>query len=245
MDQTERIEAAPYRSKGAPALPSKAPRQRWSHLPRKHLTLGQVKNNWAALGHAERLGLRPNVHLDISFRVGGLDDPDRTASASLRAFLKLARQWIERRGGQTAYIYTLENRYSGIAETGIHAHVLIHVPDALREDFHRQKRIWASNPLVGMSWKPGLFGPKGEKRPPIPTLEGVKGKLRYMSKDLEPRHWPIFKACPRFHIPGHPPSLDNRGKPSNAPVYGLKTGVSRNINAKARSANGRHLVESA
>lgn len=242
MDQSERIEAAPYMSKGAPALPSKAPRQRWSHLPRKHLSLGQVENNWAALGCAERLGLRPNVHLDISFRVGGLDDPDRNASVSLRAFLKLARQWIERRGGQTAYIYVLENRYSGVGETGVHAHVLIHVPDALRKDFHRQKRIWASNPLVGMAWKPGLFGPKGKSRPPIPSLEGAKGKLRYMSKDIDPRHMPVFEACPRFHIPGHPASLDNRDKPSNAPVYGLKTGVSRNINAMARSSYQQPLV---
>lgn len=222
-----------YMSKAAPAV-SVGRRQRSTHLPRMHITLAQLKNNWAAVGHAEQLGLRPSVHLDINFSVGGLFDPDQRASGSLRAFLKLARQWIERRGGQTAYIYALENRYSGIGETGVHAHVLIHVPDNLREDFHRRKRVWARNPEVGMVWRPGLFGPKGKPRKPIPTLRGVTGKLKYMSKDLDPAAFAImvdgvllFEAGGRVH-------LDNRGKPSNAPIYGLKTGVSRNINVTAR-----------
>jgi hypothetical protein len=196
----------------------------------------QLMNNWAALGHADQLGLRPNVSLDINFGVGGLFDPDRNASASLRAFLKLARQWIERGGNQTAYIYALENRYSGVGETGVHAHVLIHVPDDLRERFHSLKRIWARNREVGMTWKPGLFGKKGKPNRPITTLEGVKGKLRYMSKDLHPAAFPIFESAPRYHVEGCPPSLDNRNRPSNAPVYGKKTGVSRNIDRTARAS---------
>jgi hypothetical protein len=201
-----------------------------------HLSLEQLQNNWAALGYAEQLGLRPTIHLDINFNVGDLFDADTNASASLRAFLKLARQWIERRGERTAYIYVLENRYCGIGQSGVHAHVLIHVPCHLREDFHRLKRSWARNREVGLTWKPGLFGPKGKSRPPIRSLAGVKGKLQYMSKDLNPAAFtiqvdgtPLFKAGGRVH-------LDNRGKPSNAPIYGLKTGVSRNINAKARAS---------
>ncbi len=230
-------------SKVAPAPPARATRQRWSHIPRMTLALAQLENNWAALGHAEQLGLRPNITLDINFGAGGLFDPDRNASTSLRAFLKLARQWIERRGGRTAYIYVFENRYSGVGETGVHAHVLIHVPDSLRERFHSQKRVWARNPEVGMTWKPGLFGPKGKRRKPITSSEGAKNKLRYMSKDLDPAAFaitvdeiPLFEAGGRVH-------LDDRGKPSNAPVYGLKTGVSRNINAKARSTYRPPLVE--
>jgi hypothetical protein len=212
-------------------------------MPKWHLTLRQLENNWRALGHAEQLGLRPNVTLDINFGVGGLFDPDRQAGASLRAFLKLARQWIERRGGRTAYIYVLENRYSGIGETGVHAHVLIHVPDNLRENFHSQKRVWASNPEVGMAWRPGLFGPKGRKRRPITSLEGAKNKLLYMSKDLDPAAFaiqvdgiPLFEAGGRVH-------LDNRDKPSNQPIYGLKTGVSRNINSTACASHRQPQVE--
>ncbi len=243
LDQSEQIAASPYMSKGAPASPFRAARMPSTHVPKWHLTLEQLENNWRALGHAERLGLRPNVTLDINFSVGGLFDPDRRASASLRAFLKLARQWIERRGGRTAYIYVLENRFSGIGETGVHAHVLIHVPDSLREDFHSQKRIWARNRDVGMAWRPGLFGPKGKRRPPMRTLEQAKNKLLYMSKDLDPAAFAIqvdgialFEAGGRVH-------LDNRDKPSNQPIYGLKTGVSRNINAKARASYRHHQVE--
>jgi hypothetical protein len=75
-----------------------------------HLSLGQVENNWAALGHAKRLGLSPNASLDIHFHRGELDDPIRNSGTSLQAFLKSARQWIERKGGETAIIWTMENR---------------------------------------------------------------------------------------------------------------------------------------
>ncbi len=242
MNQSEQTEAPPSMSKGAPALARRA-RMSSTHVPKWHLTLEQLENNWRALGHAERLGLRPNVPLDINFSVGGLFDPDRRASASLRAFLKLARQWIERNDGRTAYIYVMENRYSGIGETGVHAHVLIHVPDNLRERFHNRKRVWASNPEVGMAYRPGLFGPKGKRRKPITSLEGAKGKLLYMSKDLDPAAFaiqvdgiPLFEAGGRVH-------LDNRDKPSNQPIYGLKTGVSRNINTKARASHRQTHVE--
>lgn len=200
-------------------------------------TAEQAQNNWAALGHAERLGLRPNIALDINFGVGGLMDPDRNASSSLRAFLKLARQWIERRGGRTAYIYALENRYSGIGETGVHAHILIHVPDDLREDFHSQKRIWARNPEVGMTWRPGLFGPKGKSRKPIPSQRGVMGKLAYMTKDASPAFLAAFE--PFINASTGKPWLHDSDKPSNAPIYGKKAGVSRNIDAGARAAYHR------
>ncbi len=228
-------------SNGAPVLPRRAIRRRWSHIPRMHLSLEQLENNWAALGHAERLGLRPNVTLDINFSVGGLFDPDQNARASLRAFLKLARQWVERRGGRTAYIYVLENRYTGVGETGVHAHVLIHVPDNLREEFHSQKRIWARNPEVGMTWRSGLFGPKGKRRLPIPTLEQAKNKLRYMCKDAHPKALAIFE--PFINPSTGKPHLHNSGKPSNAPIYGLKAGVSRNLNVAARASYRHRQVE--
>lgn len=212
-----------------PASPSTAPRQRWSHLPRKHLTLRQVENNWFALGYAERLGLRPNASLDIHFERAGLDDPPRSAGASLKAFLKSSRQWIERKGGQTAVIWTMENR-AGVGGEGIHAHVLLHVPPELLTRWHQLRRRWARK--AGM--EPNKA--RGIHFTALPTLESAKGKLRYMSKDIHPDALPIFEAGGRIH-------LDNRDKPSNAPVLGKKTGVSRNIDVAARSSNRRHLVE--
>lgn len=225
MAQSERNEAALYMSKGAPAQPCKAPRQRWSHVPRWHLALTQLENNWAALGHAERLGLRPNASLDIHFDRAGLDDPSRNAGASLKAFLKSSRQWIERKGGQTAIIWVLENRV-GFGGDGIHAHVLLHVPPELLTRWHQLRRTWARK--AGL--EPNKAG--GVNYTPLPTLENAKGKLRYMSKDIHPDALPIFEAGGRIHLDQSAP----RHLPSNAPVNGLKTGVSRNIGRKARSS---------
>jgi hypothetical protein len=186
------------------------------------LSLQQVTNNWAALGHANQLGLRPNASLDIHFHRGNLDDPIRNASASLKAYLKSARQWIERRGGETAILWTMENR-SGLGGEGVHAHVLMHVPVRLLTRWHQLRRTWARKAGLEVA-KAGVIN-----FTPLPTLEATKGKLRYMSKDIHPDALPIFEAGGRVH-------LDNRNKPSNAPIYGLKTGVSRNINAKARAS---------
>ena len=225
-------------SKAAPALSQQVTRQRWSHVPRMTLTLEQVDNNWAALGHAERLGLRPNASLDIHFHRGGLSDPTRNAAASLQAFLKSARQWIERKGGATAILWTMENRI-GVGREGVHAHVLIHVPGDLLTRWHQLRRRWARKAGLDVT-KAGVINFTA-----VPTLEAAKGKLRYMSKDIHPDALPIFKAAPRFHVLGQPPSLDNRDKPSNAPIYGLKSGVSRNINAKARATYRQHPIETA
>jgi hypothetical protein len=190
-----------------------------------------VTNNWAALGHANQVGLRPNASLDIHFHRGGLDDPTRNAGASLKAFLKSARQWIERRGGETAIIWTMENR-SGFAGEGVHAHVLMHVPTKLLTRWHQLRRTWARKAGLETT-KAGIVNFTA-----LPTLEATKGKLRYMSKDIQPDALPIFEAGGRIH-------LDNRNKPSNAPIYGLKTGVSRNINAGARTSYRHRLTKPA
>lgn len=228
-------------SKAAPVAPSRPPRQRWSHKPRLHLTLEQVENNWAALGHAEQLGLRPNASLDIHFHRAGLDDPPRNAGASLKAFLKSSRQWIERKGGQTAVIWTMENR-TGVGGEGIHAHVLLHVPADLLTRWHQLRRRWARK--AGM--EPNKAG--GIHFTALPTLENAKGKLRYMSKDIRPVDLPIFYTLPCLRYPEGRKHLDQdppNHLPSNAPVYGLKTGVSRNISPKARSSYQQHQVRPA
>jgi hypothetical protein len=147
--------------------------------------------------------------------------------------LKSARQWIERKGGATAIIWTMENRL-GVGGEGVHAHVLMHVPDSLMTRWHQLRRRWTRKARLEAT-KAGVVN-----FTPLPTLEAAKGKLRYMSKDLDPAAFaiqvdgiPLFEAGERVH-------LDDRDKPSNAPVYGLKTGVSRNINAKARASYRHH-----
>ena len=190
---------------------------------RLSISLEQLENNWAALGHAMRLGLTPNETFDVHFDKGDLLDPYRWAKPCLQAFLKSARQWVERKGYQTAYIWVLENRGDGEGH-GIHAHVLIHVPPALATRFHQLKPRWARKAGLNM----GL--PNVIHREAVPTAEAAKGKLRYMSKDLDPRYLHLFTdQSGRVH-------LDDRHKPSDQPIYGKKCGVSRNIDAKARAA---------
>lgn len=230
MKQSEQTVASLYMSKGAPVPPGRAVRQRWSHIPRLTLSLEQLENNWAALGHAERLRLRPNVSLDIHFDKGRLEDPLRNAGTSLKAFLKSARQWIERLGGQTAIIWVMENR-QGVRNNNTHAHILMHVPDHLLPRWHQLRRTWARKAGLDVT-RAGVI-----KYTAIPTLEAAKGKLAYMSKDGHPDALAIFQ--PFINSRTGKPWLHDNDKPSNAPVYGLKTGVSRNINSKARASYTR------
>ncbi len=205
---------------------------RSTHIPKYWLTLEQLRNMWAAFDHTTSIGLILNVSLDINFGAGDLFDPDQNAGGSLRAFLKLARQWIEKKGERTAYIYVFENRYTRFGESGIHAHVLIHVPSDLLSDFHRMKKRWVVNEAVRMKCEPKLFAPTNRAKKVIRTLEGVSGKLLYMSKDLKPSA--MANGIPFLESRGF--ILDDRKKASTGPVYGLKGGVSRNINAKARTS---------
>jgi hypothetical protein len=208
--------------------PAGSTRQRRSHLPRLSLSLGQVYNNWAALKHAVRLGLVPTDTLDVHFDRGGLADPRLFGAEALSGFLKSARQWIERKGHETAFIWVLENRDDGEG-TGMHAHILIHVPTALAARFHQLKRGWARRAGLNMSVA-GVIN-----REPLPTLIATIGKLKYMSKDLDPVAMPIFTIAGRVH-------LDDRGKPSDQPVYGKKSGLSRNIDAGARAVHRERKI---
>lgn len=216
-------------SNGSPAPAPPVPRKGWKRTTRLHLTLGQLENNWAAFGHAVALGLTPTDTFDIHFDRGDLVDPHNYARPCLQAFLKSARQWIERKGHQTAFLWTLENRGDGEGH-GIHAHVLFHVPPALATRFHQLKPRWARRAGLDMAVK-GVVN-----REPLPTVKAAKGKLQYMSKDLDPRHWALFQDHGgRVH-------LDDRQKPSDQPIYGKKCGVSRNIDAKARQAYRAQLM---
>lgn len=197
---------------------------------RLHLSLEQVENFWAALGSAVQQDLRPNEALDIHFDKGDLVDLHNRALPCLQAFLKSARQWIERKGHQTAFIWVIENRGDGEGH-GIHAHVLIHVAEVLRKRFHQLKARWARK--AGMKNKADVI-----KRTVLPTLKNTAGKLKYMSKDLDPQHWHIFNVAGRVH-------LDDRNKPSDQPVFFKKCGVSRNIDEAARNSHRMDLNQPA
>lgn len=192
-------------------------------MARQYLTIEQLENIWAAFGQACKIGLQPNATFDIHFDKGELHDPLKNGLPCLKAFLKSARQWVERRGHKTSYIWTIENRGDGLGH-GVHAHVIMHVPPELNRRFHELRRGWASRAELNMI-RSGVVN-----YDPLRTFKSAKGKLQYMSKDLDPRWWALFEdVTGRVH-------LDDRGKPSDQPVMSKKCGVSRNIDAKARNA---------
>ena len=219
-DQTLQLDHT-YMSKGGPSPRRSRQAGRATSL---HLSIEQLENIWAAFGFACKIGLRPNATFDIHFDKGDLHDPLKHGPACLKAFLKSARQWVERKGSETCFIWAIENRGDALGH-GVHAHVIMHIPPELNRRFHELRKGWAARAGLNMM-RSGVVNYE-----PLPTFKSAKGKLQYISKDLDPRWWPLFKdVTGRVH-------LDDRGKPSDQPVMGKKCGVSRNIDAKARSAS--------
>lgn len=205
-------------SKGAP---SPARKRQAGRTERQYLSIEQLENIWAGFGHACRIGLRPNGTFDIHFDKGDLHDPLRHGLPCLKAFLKSARQWIERKGHQTCCVWTIENRGDGLGH-GVHAHIVMHIPPPLKRRFHELRKGWQARAGLNVM-RSGVVNYE-----PLPTFKSAKGKLKYMSKDLDPRWWSLFEDITgRVH-------LDDRGKPSDQTILGKKCGVSRNIDARAR-----------
>lgn len=209
-----------YMSKGAPPPARKRQVGRAGH---QYISIEQLGNVWAGFGHSTRIGLRPNATFDIHFDKGGLHDPLRHGLPCLKAFLKSSRQWVERKGHQTCCIWAMENRGDGLGY-GVHAHVIMHIPPTLNRRFHELRKGWQARAGLNVT-RSGVVNYE-----PLPTFTSAKGKLKYMSKDLDPRWWSLFKDITgRVH-------LDDRGKPSDQPILGKKCGVSRNIDARARGS---------
>lgn len=87
--------------------------------------MAQVGKLREAVQHAGRLGLPLNRHISLHLGCLGIDQID--AVAAIGHFLKLAREWIRSRGGDTAAVWVRED---GIGK-GNHAHILLHVPAGL------------------------------------------------------------------------------------------------------------------
>jgi hypothetical protein len=194
----------------------------------------------AALTFAGVIGLEPNRTIDIHFNQGGLDLDHHRPQEALGKFLKLAREWIACRGGNTSYLWVLENRrHSGNPfdqndremRMGVHAHILMHVPENLVGRFAQLQRGWLTK--AGMSGN-NARTIKGRK---LINRNSVRGKFLYILKDLRPKEMLGFEPWP-VEDGQQPVILDNRGKPSDLPIYGQKAGTSRNIGMAAR---GKHF----
>src|SRR5262249_7340294 len=98
------------------------------------LRLSEVRNIIAAAVFTAQEHRALNRHTTIHFEAAGLADPVR----AIRAYMKLARDWLRTQGAPFAYLWVRE---SGDAK-GEHAHILMHVPTSLVGQFARRERGW-------------------------------------------------------------------------------------------------------
>ena len=86
------------------------------------LSLVQATNIIAATNYAAAIGLPFNRFLTIHWEQAGIAD-NQVAWATGR-FLKLANDWLRKRGGRIAWVWVRENGDG----KGSHVHILIHLP---------------------------------------------------------------------------------------------------------------------
>jgi hypothetical protein len=86
------------------------------------LTLQQAEKLIAAAHRAIGLGLPLNRHITIHWERAGVADAD--AAAATARFLKLAGDWLAKRGQRFAWVWSRENG----GTKGSHVHILAHVP---------------------------------------------------------------------------------------------------------------------
>jgi len=96
--------------------------------------LSEVLNIMAAGAFTARERRALNRHTTVHFDAAGIADP----VAALRAYMKLARDWLGTWGAPFAYIWVRE---AGGGK-GEHAHILMHVPPRLIAQFARRERGW-------------------------------------------------------------------------------------------------------
>jgi len=90
------------------------------------LSLNQAANIIATAKYAAAISLPLNRHLTIHWEQAGI--PDERAAWATGRFLKLAGDWIAKRGGRIAWAWVRENGDG----KGSHVHILIHVPAGAR-----------------------------------------------------------------------------------------------------------------
>lgn len=114
-----------------------------------------------------------NRHLTIHWEQAGIAD-DRAAWATGR-FLKLAGDWIAKRGGRFAWLWARENDVvSGClyARKGSHVHILLHLPPGVR--LGNMQRRWlrsiTGQPYSASTIKTGRIGGTSGAAHSAPTV---------------------------------------------------------------------------
>lgn len=210
----------------------KAEQQRQLEPKGSRINEAQITEMWAAFGHSIKIGKQFNWTLDVHFDLGGLFGlipplaPEPLARECLLRWMHSYRKWTEAHGDQAAYLWKLENVGTAFdeAHAKLHAHLLIYVPPALAKRFKQLQLEWwrkAGMQTAKLSRKEG--DRKAIRLTRTRTFEAAKGKMKYVSKDIDESLHQIFKGV-----------IDNRGKPSTKPIAGQIFGTSRNLGPKAR-----------
>lgn len=235
----------PYRSKAParaaiPATP-RPPRNhggKWS----LHLSEVQAVELVEAAAHAVIAG-RPlnrfvSIHLEKGEVLGRAQD-------HIGVYLRLVGQWLGYRGVPATYLWVLEHA----AGTGLHVHMLLHVPRALWPEYKRRQKRWLQRAGIapvdgvlddqrvgprGMDWQVGAHRRTYKRQ--------LTGLLRYLLKGIDSSAIASIIASERAPGQKVAEALRIDPEPSTA-IYGRRCSMSNNIRAKARAAYTREPVE--
>lgn len=108
--------------------------------PSTALRIRHVQKTANAVLVSLRIGKWLNRSITIQFATARLDDEARPF---LKRFLKLARDWLAKRGaGPICYVTVFE------AKGGLHVHLLLHVPVGFWSDFCDAEKRWLKRALA-------------------------------------------------------------------------------------------------
>jgi hypothetical protein len=220
-------------------------RSRYSlHLTEQH-AIGLIK----AAVHARNIGQPLNRFITIHLERGDLDQRTHRAQDAIGRYLRLAGQWLTDRNVPITFVWVLEQAVG----TGLHAHILIHVPPALAKDFgYRARSRWLS--LCGIEPKQGVIrtervGPRGFELVTATSkdrqsyLNQLQGVLRYMTKAIDPDARSTLLS--QSSGASRPSTAELLGiEPEYCePIFGRRCSRSQNIGETARTRYAEERLE--
>lgn len=154
-----------------------------------HLTEKQALELIEAATHARTIGRPLNRFVTIHLERG---KNGRRAQEAIGHYLRMAGQWLATRGSPSTFVWVLEHAQG----TGLHAHMLLHIPPEHVKQFADLARSeWLRH--AGLQFAPGLIkservGPRGFNPTEAKDYErqsyrrSLQGTLRYMLKAIDP-----------------------------------------------------------
>lgn len=176
------------------------------------LSFESVENLIIAAAHAHAIGLPLNRFVTINFAAGGCTK--RTQEA-LGLFLKQASDWLKTKGACPAWVWVAESP----PDATDHVHILMHVPEGLRDRFARLERRWVKR--TGTTVRAKVI----KCRHVVEDINVVKDPLRYMLKGCNAENREVFGIV--------------TDRPPQGTIEGKRCGFSQSLGPSARArSNG-------